>query len=37
MKKVVLGLIVLSSLGFCNDNWKNELNVKKGIDNQNGT
>lgn len=31
MKKVVLGLIVLSSLGFCNDNWKNELDVKKGI------
>lgn len=33
MKKVVLGMIVLVSFGFCYDNWKNELNVKKGTEN----
>lgn len=33
MKKIVLGLIVLSSIGFCNDNWKKELDVHKGVNN----
>lgn len=31
MKKIVLGLIVLSSIGFCYENWKSELSIYKGL------
>ena len=31
MKKIVLGITLLSSLLFCNDQWKNELDIHGGI------
>lgn len=35
MKKIVLGITLLSSLLFCNDQWKNELDIHGGILNNN--
>lgn len=31
MKKIFLGLTLFSSLLFCNDKWKNELDIHGGI------
>lgn len=31
MKKIILGLVTVSSFVFSYDNWKNELIVEKGI------
>ncbi len=35
MKKIVLGMTLLSSLLLCNDQWKNELDIHKGVLNNN--